>query len=94
MQPTDSAILYANLAAAQARSAQTATALGCDGVFTKYWWECDQLTNGQGALIIQASGSFGTKPGPTALQQLTPAEIASLQTYATVQPLLPKPIAI
>jgi hypothetical protein len=89
MQPTDSAILYADLPTAQARSAQMATAMGCDGVFTKYWWQCLSLTNGQGALIVRASGPFGTRPGPVALQQLTAGEIASLQTYATVQPLLP-----
>jgi hypothetical protein len=89
MQPTDSALLFANLAAAQARSAQLATNLGCDGVFTKYWHECIQLTNGQGALIVRASGPFSTKPGPTALTQLTPIEIAALETYTTVQPLLP-----
>jgi hypothetical protein len=89
MQPTDSALLFSNLAGAQNRSAQLAGNMKCDGVLTKYWHECIQLTNGQGALIVQPSGPFGPKPGPTALTQLTPAEIAALQTYAQVQPLLP-----
>jgi hypothetical protein len=89
MHPTDSAILFTDLPTALARSQQMASTLGCDGVFTKYWYQCIQLTNGQGAMIVQGSGPFGSKPGPTALSQLTPAEIAALQSYTTVQPLLP-----
>jgi hypothetical protein len=35
---------FPTLADAQARSAAEATARGCDGVLTKYWWECKELT--------------------------------------------------
>jgi hypothetical protein len=89
MQPTDSALLFTDLPSAQARSLQLATNIGCDEIFTKYWWECIQLTNGQGALIVRSTGKFGSKPGPTALSQLTPIEITALQSYAAVQSLLP-----
>jgi hypothetical protein len=89
MQPTDSALLFIDLPTALARSQQMAGALNCDGVFTKYWYECIQLTNGQGAMIVRGSGPFGTRPGPTALSQLTPSEITALESYTTVQPLLP-----
>jgi hypothetical protein len=95
MQPTDSALLFTDLPSALARSQQMASRMGCDGVNTKYWYGCIQLTNGQGAMIIDGSRpAYGTKPGPTALSQLTPAEIAALQPYSAVQALLPPPVVI
>lgn len=89
MNPTDNALLFTDLASAQARSAQMASQMHCDGTNTKYWYACIALTNGQGAMIVQGSGKFGIKPGPTALSQLTPSEIATLQPYVQVQSLLP-----
>jgi hypothetical protein len=88
-QPTDSFLLLADLASAQLRSSQMATRMGCDGVATKYWYDVIPLTNGQGAVCVQASGIYGTKPGATALSQLTPAEIAALASFLSVQVLLP-----
>jgi hypothetical protein len=93
MTPTDSALLFADLKAAQARSQQIATAMGCDGVMTKYWYECVALTNGQGAMIVRLTGEFDATPGPSALEQLTPTEITALQSHATVQALLPVVLA-
>ncbi len=89
MEPTDQALLFADLPTAQTRSAQMATRMGCDGVSTKYWYQIIALTNGQFAMVIQANGHYSTKPGPTALSQLTPLEITSLVPYSTVQSLLP-----
>jgi hypothetical protein len=91
MLTTDSALLFADLASALARSKQMAGATRCDGVNTMYWYYCIQLTNGQGAVIVNATGPFGAKPGPTALSQLTPVELTALQPYSAVQSLLPPP---
>jgi hypothetical protein len=91
MSPADSALLFSNLAGAQQRSAELAGHMHCDGVNTIYWHECIQLTDGRGMMTIRPTGEFGTKPGQTALQQLTPAEIASLQPYSAVSSLLPPP---
>jgi hypothetical protein len=203
------ALPFANLAAAQTRSAQLATNMGCDGVFTQFWHQCDALTDGTAILVVQGrptvpqpwsstvtysagsaatyttgtapnivthmvvskvegnlnhnplldpthqwwlaqpvvwsatttyvigsavygsdnfmyaslqannlnndpttsptwwhntgattttaityDGPFGTKPGPTALSQLTPSEISSLKNYAAIAPLLPPPPAM
>jgi hypothetical protein len=86
--PTDTFLIFPNLAAAQARSQQLATRLGCDGVNTVFWYAQIQLTDGTAALVINASGDFDSTPGPTALSQLTPSEITALVPFSTVQPLL------
>jgi hypothetical protein len=90
MKPSDQGLLFSDLASAQARSAQMATSMGCDGVNSKFWYVTVGLTDGRGALIVESTRSaYGTKPGPTALTQLTPAEISALQPSSVVIPLLP-----
>jgi hypothetical protein len=94
MQPTDSALLFADMPTAQARTALMATRLGCDGVGTKYWYYLIQLTNGQVAMIVNQSGPFDSSPGPTALSQLTPIEIAALVPSSTISSLIPTEIFV
>ena len=67
----------ATMEAALARSATQCTAMGCDGVNTKYWWATVALQNGTAAVVIEASGPYG----PTGL---TAAEQAALVPYATM----------
>ena len=66
------------------RSAAQCTAFGCDGVLTKYWWDCDLLaeqttsggvsgTGGTTALVIMPGTPYGE-------QGLTPDEQAAIQT--------------
>jgi hypothetical protein len=67
-----------------ARSAAQCTALGCDGVHTKYWWGCEDLnpptisggvsgSGGSAALVIYPDTPYGTNG-------LSQAEIAAVQT--------------
>jgi hypothetical protein len=66
------------------RSAAQCTAFGCDGVLTKYWWDCDLLA--QPTDVGGVSGTGGTTalviiPGtPQGTAGLTEAEIAAIQT--------------
>ena len=71
-------------AACLARRAAQCTAVGCDGVLTKYWWDCDLLaeqttsggvsgTGGTTALVILPGTPYGE-------QGLTGAEQAAIQT--------------
>lgn len=46
-------LVFATLAAAQARSQQQCQALGCDGVQTVFWWSVIPLTGGGGAIQIR-----------------------------------------
>jgi hypothetical protein len=85
-------LLFSNLPSAQTRSKQMASGMHTDGVFTVFWYNCTQLTDGRGAISVDPDGSgtaYTSKPGPTALSQLTPSEIAALVPWATVQPLWP-----
>jgi|SRR6516165_10818908 hypothetical protein len=84
-------LLFSNLSSAQARSAQMAGNMHCDGALTKFWYSQQLLTDGRAALVIDPSDAspYGSKPGPTALSQLTPAEIAALVPWSTVQPFWP-----
>lgn len=89
MTPLDSALIFADFASAQTRSRQMASRMNCSGI-TQFWYETIQLTDNRGIIVVTpGNGPYGTKPGPTALSQLTPAEIAALVPYATVQALLP-----
>jgi hypothetical protein len=85
---TSSFLIFNDLPTAQTRSAQMATRMGCAGG-TLFWYWIIPLTNNTFAMVVDASGEYGTKPGPTALSQLTPSEIAALVPFLTVQPLLP-----
>ena len=69
-------LVLSDLKSARDRSATRALAAGCDGVHTKYWWECVPLQSGQGAVIVMASGPYATSG-------LTATEISGLQS--TVQ---------
>jgi hypothetical protein len=52
-------LTFPDLSSAQARSAQRALALGCDGVTTEYWWPIVALANGGAALVIAEDGDYG-----------------------------------
>lgn len=67
----------ATIEAALARSATQCTAMGCDGINTKYWWQAITLQNGTAAVVIEASGPYGPAG-------LTAAEQAALVPYATM----------
>jgi hypothetical protein len=88
---TCSFLPFADLASAQARSKQMATSMRCDGTHTLYWHWQVELTDGTACMVIEPSGPYGTKPGPNALQGLTPNEIASLVPWSTVEPIWPQP---
>jgi hypothetical protein len=87
---TCSFLPFATLVAAQARSQQMASRMRCDGVNTMYWHWQVELTDGTACMVIEPDGVYGTKPGATALQQLTPNEIASLVPWSTVEPIWPQ----
>jgi hypothetical protein len=90
MEPTDQAIIFPNMAAALARSAQCAAAVKCDGVRSKYWWRSIALTNGTVAMIIKASGPYGANVvTANGISGLTAAEKAQLQPCSVWSPLLP-----
>ena len=86
-------LLFSTLAAAQQRSQQIGSALHVDGVNTVYWYSITALTNGQFAMHVDPAnfGVYDSKPGPTAIGQLTPSEIAALVPWSTVQPNWPPP---
>jgi hypothetical protein len=87
-------LLFSTLAAAQQRSQQIASGVHCDGTNTVYWYSITALTNGQFAMHVDPPGYgvYDDKPGPTALGQLTPSEIAALVPWSTVQPNWPNPV--
>jgi hypothetical protein len=84
-------LVQANLSLAQERSAQQAAALGCDQVFTRYWWAIMPLKDGTAAVVIQPGTPFdvtaSTKTKPTS--GLTTQEQSGLKTATEIQPLLP-----
>jgi hypothetical protein len=84
-------LLFANLAAAQARSRQLAGAMHVDGTNTVYWHMAVQLTDGSACMVIESDpkSPYSAKPGPTALSQLTPSEIAALVPWSSVQAIWP-----
>jgi hypothetical protein len=63
----------------------------CDGVNTMYWHWQVELTDGTACMVIEPTGPYSSKPGATALQQLTPNEVASLVPWSTVEPIWPQP---
>jgi hypothetical protein len=88
----DSFLLFSTPTAAQNRSGQMSNQMHCDGVLTKFWYEVLPLTDGRGAMAVRPTGPYGTKPGPTALSQLTPSEISQLQPYSVIAGLLKDPL--
>jgi len=53
-------LIFPSIAAAQAASNSQASALGCDGITTKYWWAVQPLTDGTCALVINPGTQFDT----------------------------------
>lgn len=94
MDPTDSYLIFADMAGAQSRSNQLARSVHCDNVNTLYWHQQVQLTDGRAVLVIKESGPYSHKIGPSALQQLTPNEIASLVPFSAISSVWPPPILI
>lgn len=64
-QTPPSYLVHPDLATCQARSAAMCTAMKCDGVQTKYWWNCLPLTDGTAAMEIQPSGDFSKSASNT-----------------------------
>lgn len=86
--------VFPNMAQAQAKSAQAAQQLGCDGVNTRYWWQIIPLNDGSAAVVLDLDDPmFGTditlKNGKTI--NLNTAEKAALKTEAQMAGLLPNP---
>lgn len=78
----------ADMATCLARSAAQCQALGCDGKQTVYWWECQPLTDGTAAVVIDTTrpefGAVSPKgPGLNAAEQQT------LQSKAAISAKLP-----
>ena len=89
-QATSSYLVESSLTAARARSAAQCTALGCDGVDTKYWWSVYALTDGTAVVEIEPAGPYGASfTSSKGSGSLTTAEQAVLVPYSTIQPLLP-----
>ena len=83
----DSYLVFASLAAAQARSAQQATANGCDGVLTKYWWSFGGGASGIGGIVPPTALAGAVVLGPLAPYDetyLTATEKAAVQTEAAL----------
>lgn len=91
-------LVLPDMPTALARSQTQCQALGCDGVFTKYWWNVIQLTDGTAAVEIHPNGVFGKTIGgigPCAVGcGLTPAEQAALKTAAQLGSLIPTSNAV
>lgn len=80
-------LILPSLAAAQARAAQQAAALGCEAGTTYWWGQIEHPTTHQGALRIEDSGAYGpstTADGVTA--GLTADETAALVPAASMDP--------
>lgn len=78
-------LILPSLAAAQARSAQQATALGCEPGTTYWWAQVEHPATHQAALRIEGSGAYGpstTADGVTA--GLTTDETAALVPAASM----------
>jgi hypothetical protein len=88
---TCSFLPFVDFAAAQARSKQMANSMRCDGENTMYWHMQVELTDGTACMVIEPDGAYSQKPGASALQGLTPNEIASLVPWSTVEPIWPPP---
>ena len=97
-------LIEPSLAQCQARSAQQCTALGCDGVQTKYWWSCQvfaspTVTGGasgaggtSGLTIIPGDGWYDVTTTNSVAKSptgLTPQEQAAIQTQAQLGTALP-----
>jgi len=78
MTPNDMALSFADMASAQARSAQLATHMGCDGVLTQFWHECDPLTDGTAILVVQ-----GRPTNPQPWSSTVTYSAGSAATYTT-----------
>ena len=68
-------LTFSTLAAAQARSAQQCTSLGCDGVKTVYWWPVLPTATGGAVQIQTGNPCFDATVGPNAT---SPCAIAGL----------------
>jgi hypothetical protein len=85
------------LPVAQVRSQQQASALGCDGVQTRYWWAVasyvapDALGNNAAVVIYPGTPFDVTTANLKVINPvgLTAQEQAALQTAQQVAPLLP-----
>jgi hypothetical protein len=81
--------------AALLRSQTQCQALRCDGVFTKYWWTVQPLTDGTAALVIQPGTPYDitdTVSGRTGA--LTAPEQTAVVPRSTIQSLIPAPDAV
>ena len=97
-------LIYTSQALCLARSQAMCTAMHCDGVQTKYWWDCSTgplkagtvgptaVFSGSYALAIQASGPFAATASNNVSGGnvgLSTSEQSSLITATAIAPVLP-----
>jgi hypothetical protein len=73
-------LIYTSSKAADARSAEQAAAMSCDGVTTTHWWRSiENEATPEGALVIEDEGYYDATG-------LTPDEVAFLWTADQMDP--------
>ena len=99
MTPNDRFLLFKNIDDAKARSAEAATGLNRrhadHDTIGSYLWETIELTDGQGAVVIQPTGSGPFDESHTlddgTTHGLTDQEVKKLNSYSDIEHLLPPP---
>ena len=97
-------LIFSSQALCLQRSQQMCVAMGCDGVHTKYWWDCaagplsnglvgpNAVTAGSYAMRIEQSGRFSSAASNSVsggTQGLAAQEQSKLVTSAQIAPVLP-----
>jgi hypothetical protein len=77
-------MVFGDLASAQGRNGQEATARMCQPPTIDWWQTIEHPTNGQAALVIQDDGSYGAAADDRGLGGLTDDEISNLQPQSTL----------
>ena len=80
-------LVFSSLAAAQSRSAAQATANGCDGVLTEFWWSFGGGSSHINGIVPPTALSGAVVIGPLAPYDetyLTAAEKSTVQTEAAL----------
>jgi hypothetical protein len=103
-QTPPSYLIYPDQATCLQRSQQMCAAMGCDGVLTKYWWDCttgplssglvgpNAVPAGSYAMRIESTGNFSIAASNQVsggTQGLTTQEQGKLVTSTQIAPLLP-----
>lgn len=81
-------LTFPDIASAQARSAEQAKALGCDGT-TQYWWSVQPLIDGTAAVVVDTDRPEFGATHPQKGVGLGKGERDALQSKAAITPKLP-----